>query len=144
MTTPKTADAHNAGMTGKMRWVAAHAPYWNTKEALLEVYPLCDPVLMVRPEEFASLAATREGGDEIHFVCDGPPGPEAGRFVELEDSNGKSISRGRWEQRGNYWHLIIERPSLAALTEEADYREQQLREKAESLTEPGEDTKGEE
>jgi hypothetical protein len=44
---------------------------------------------------------------EIHIVFDGPPGPEAGRFVEVENAQGQSIRVGRWEQRGNYWHLII-------------------------------------
>lgn len=44
---------------------------------------------------------------EIHIVFDGPPGPTAGRFVEVEDSKGVSIGVGRWEQQGDYWHLII-------------------------------------
>jgi len=44
---------------------------------------------------------------ELHVVCDGPPGPEAGRFVELEDESGKSLSFGRWEQRGDFWHLVL-------------------------------------
>lgn len=67
---------------------------------------------------------------EIHVVFDGPPGPDAGRFVEVEDANGKSISVGRWEQRGNYWRLIINgaperdadalRNQVDALTRERD------------------------
>ena len=45
--------------------------------------------------------------EELHIVFDGPPGPTAGRFVEVENAEGKSISVGRWEQHGNYWHLIL-------------------------------------
>jgi len=43
---------------------------------------------------------------------DGPPGPEAGRFVEVEDRHGKSISAGYWEQDADYWllNLAVEEP----------------------------------
>ena len=44
---------------------------------------------------------------ELHIVFDGPPGPEAGRFVEVEDAAGHGLKRGRWEQHGEYWHLIL-------------------------------------
>ena len=44
----------------------------------------------------------------IHIVFDGPPGPEAGRFVEAEDADGKSINVGTWYERSNgYWELRI-------------------------------------
>lgn len=43
----------------------------------------------------------------IHIVFDGPPGPESGRFVEVEDDDGKSISVGKWSQRGEFWELVI-------------------------------------
>lgn len=44
----------------------------------------------------------------IDFVCDGPPGPDGGRFVEVEDANGNSLKVGSWLQRpdGN-WTLRI-------------------------------------
>lgn len=43
------------------------------------------------------------------IVCDGPPGPEGGRLVEVEDENGRSIA-GQWTQdaRG-YWVLELRR-----------------------------------
>lgn len=42
----------------------------------------------------------------INIVFDGPPGPVAGRFVEVEDESGKSISFGQWEEREDgYWVL---------------------------------------
>ncbi len=42
----------------------------------------------------------------IQIRFDGPPGPVAGRFVEVEDSKtGKSIRWGEWIQDGEYWLL---------------------------------------
>jgi hypothetical protein len=64
------------------------------------------------------LACAGHGGPEkpyFDFVCDGPPGPEAGRFVEVEDATGRSISKGKWVHRPDgYWALRVEQP--AALT----------------------------
>ncbi len=50
----------------------------------------------------------------IHIVFDGPPAPEAGRFVEVETHDGKSISVGEWQQHGAYWHLVIPAPAPPA------------------------------
>lgn len=44
---------------------------------------------------------------ELHILFDGPPGPESGRFVEVETADGQSVCAGRWEQRGEFWHLIL-------------------------------------
>lgn len=46
---------------------------------------------------------------KIDIVFDGPPGPIAGRFVEVEDQNGHSINAGEWLYRGDdgYWVLRI-------------------------------------
>jgi len=42
----------------------------------------------------------------IDIVFDGPPGPEAGRFVEIENDKGESISLGDWRKREDgYWVL---------------------------------------
>ena len=42
----------------------------------------------------------------IDIVFDGPPGHEAGRFVEVEDDQGKSIKLGEWFKRPDgYWAL---------------------------------------
>ena len=43
----------------------------------------------------------------INIVFDGPPGLEAGRFVDVELDNGESINAGEWIQRRNYWMLRI-------------------------------------
>jgi len=52
-------------------------------------------------------SALKLSQEEIHIVFDGPPLHESGRFVEVENASGKSIKVGEWEQRGEYWHLII-------------------------------------
>jgi hypothetical protein len=60
----------------------------------------------------------------IDIVFDGPPGPEAGRFVEVEDHRRHSIKFGEWVQREDgYWVLRIDRPeakSLATLIQDKD------------------------
>lgn len=46
----------------------------------------------------------------IDIVFDGPPGPTAGRFVEVE-RDGQSIRIGSWVQRDDgYWVLRIPDP----------------------------------
>jgi len=50
----------------------------------------------------------RSGGETIDIVFDGPPGPEAGRFVEVENMEGESIKVGEWVKREDgYWVLRI-------------------------------------
>ena len=44
----------------------------------------------------------------VDIVFDGPPGPEAGRFVEVESPPGTGINFGEWLQRDDgYWVLRI-------------------------------------
>ena len=45
---------------------------------------------------------------EIHIIFDGPPEHKGGRIVDVVDADGKEIKVGRWEDRGEYWHLILE------------------------------------
>lgn len=48
----------------------------------------------------------------LHILFDGPPGPDAGRFVEVEDDCGKSVNAGEWNKRSDgYWELVISAPS---------------------------------
>ena len=52
---------------------------------------------------------------QIDVVFDGPPGPEPGRFVEVEDESGRSIDVGEWVERADgYWGLRF-RISAAAM-----------------------------
>ncbi len=56
---------------------------------------------------WADLQAARV--ESICSIFDGPPGPEAPRFIEVEDAEGNSISVGDWvelEDRG-YWALKL-------------------------------------
>lgn len=49
-----------------------------------------------------------ERTQQIDIVFDGPPGPEPGRFVEVETMEGASIRVGRWIDRGNgLWALRL-------------------------------------
>lgn len=43
----------------------------------------------------------------IDIVFDGPPSHESGRFVEVEDSNGRSIRIGEWVEDQELWRLRI-------------------------------------
>ena len=46
----------------------------------------------------------------IDIVFDGPPGPEAGRFVEVENELGASVDVGEWMDRGDgLWALRIKK-----------------------------------
>lgn len=45
---------------------------------------------------------------QIDVLFDGPPGPEGGRFIEAEDSGGRSIRAGEWIRRGDgLWALRL-------------------------------------
>ena len=44
---------------------------------------------------------------KLHIVFDGPPGPEGGRFVDVETPFGASVKVGEWKQRGQFWDLVL-------------------------------------
>ena len=64
----------------------------------------------------AALAGdTRIVEDYIDIVFDGPPGPVAGRFVEVEDSVRRSIRFGEWTKRDDgFWVLRVASKSAFA------------------------------
>ncbi len=44
----------------------------------------------------------------IRIIFDGPPGPEAGRFVEVHDADDRGVSVGEWrERKDGFWELRI-------------------------------------
>ena len=44
----------------------------------------------------------------VCIVFDGPPGVESGRFVEVENGDGKSVQCGQWVERPDgLWALVI-------------------------------------
>jgi len=45
----------------------------------------------------------------LYFVTDAPPGPHS-QFVELEDSDGKSVSLGEWVRLGDFYALEFKDP----------------------------------
>ena len=50
--------------------------------------------------------------EPVDIVFDGPPAPESGRFIEVEDHTGKSIKFGEWVKRDDgYWVLRISPPA---------------------------------
>jgi hypothetical protein len=53
----------------------------------------------------------KQGAREIRtvdVVFDGPPGPVAGRFVEVEDETAASVKVGEWVERDDgYWALRL-------------------------------------
>ena len=45
----------------------------------------------------------------LNIIFDGPPGPEVGRFVEVENDCGESIKAGEWSENDDgTWTLRIE------------------------------------
>ena len=65
------------------------------------------------------MSAARTPGPYIDIICDGPPSHQSGRFVEVENSAGQSISVGQWVERTDgYWALRI--PSHDALLQQRD------------------------
>lgn len=86
----------------------------------------------------------------IKIVFDGPPSHESGRFVEVENAEGKSINVGEWVQNGDYWELQI--PSDESLRAELEEKKEEIvalktnrknyREAAKELTAEVEEWKG--
>lgn len=65
----------------------------------------------------------------LDIIFDGPPGPESGRFVEVE-VDGRSVRVGEWLKRGECWVLQIKRsPAVAAALREQGQETSRLREK---------------
>ena len=51
----------------------------------------------------------------INVIFDGPPGPEGGRFIEVETDDGRSICAGMWSERQDgRWSLRIDALPTAA------------------------------
>lgn len=71
-----------------------------------------DPAVIAR----AALAGdARIVEDYIDIVFDGPPGPVAGRFVEVEDSARRSIRFGEWTKRDDgFWVLRVANEQASA------------------------------
>lgn len=54
----------------------------------------------------------------MEIIFDGPPSNIAPRFIEVNDSEGKSINVGKWEERKDgMWALVIKDPLVPASAE---------------------------
>ncbi len=47
----------------------------------------------------------------VDIVFDGPPGPESGRFVEVENQHGRSVNVGEWVHRPGGYRALRTSPS---------------------------------
>ncbi|NEU14030.1 hypothetical protein G3T14_18115 [Methylobacterium sp. BTF04] len=66
------------------------------------------------------LASALSSPHALHVVFDGPPGPQAGRFVEVETPDGKSVDVGQWHARADgLWELRLATPATAPGEREA-------------------------
>ena len=105
-----------------------------------EATEIRDPILRLFIEEilrqtpngeWSVLPETGKADVGLRIIFDAPPGPEAGRFVEVETPDGRSINAGEWHQRADgYWEL-----RLAALTTGADGGSRQPAPRADSALE---------
>lgn len=43
----------------------------------------------------------------LRFIFDGPPGPQCGRLVEVEDGHRRSVKAGEWREEAPYWVLYV-------------------------------------
>ena len=82
-----------------------------------EIKRLCDAEIAALRAQLAERDAAalesrrneRKTMSAYHIVFDGPPEAEAGRFVEVEDDDGCSISVGEWREREDgLWELVID------------------------------------
>lgn len=104
----RMADALTAERAAREKAEAAYAYLLSKADRFKDGIDWIQSAMQAEAHRDALAARLAEAEREIHIVFDGPPGHEGGRFVEVEDANGKSICFGRWEQRGAYWHLIAD------------------------------------
>ena len=87
-------------------------PFW---DRLMDAVKDLDDAIKAAEAHPSPEPASEPQGDAIDIVFDGPPGPEAGRFVEVENAQGQSIRFGEWVQRPDgYWALRFARALLHA------------------------------
>ena len=61
---------------------------------------------------------------EIRIIFDRPASYQSGRFVEVEDVQGRSINAGEWHERDDgLWELRIEGVDLEVIAKKAAWRE---------------------
>ena len=67
-----------------------------------------EPILDSYQQELKDAADSQEKQTHINIIFDGPPSHNAGRFVEVENDERKSLHIGEWKRRDDgYWALRI-------------------------------------
>jgi hypothetical protein len=96
--------------------VASPPSTWSEEQKRAALSVAGAPSVHATCKEIARVAPLFVEQREIDVLFDGPPGPEAGRFVEVEEAaTGRSISFGNWipPSVDGYWRLRFDaaRPS---------------------------------
>ncbi|WP_125348040.1 hypothetical protein [Pandoraea apista] len=88
------------------------APMIAAYRSMLAVAPL--PLNPGFTWEYGEELQEAHGDDTFYdIVFDGPPGSQSGRFIEVENPEGKSICVGRWIDRGDgLWAFRIPSPAV--------------------------------
>lgn len=80
------------------------------QESPIKIQQLENEVKHLRSELLVALGFVLDTplSSHLDIVFDGPPGPVCGRFVEVEDNAGRSVTFGHWLQRSDgYWVLRL-------------------------------------
>ena len=79
------------------------SPFYNKEDRKLALW-VVDSIEGYALETIEQLQAR----GAINIIFDGPPNHESGRFVEVENDQGKSIKTGEWiDQKNGFWALRI-------------------------------------
>ena len=90
-----------------LKWIAA----WEPDVATLEADEDGDWAECME-DATDLLTLIDQQAEPVDIVFDGPPGPESGRFVEVESPPGRSIRFGEWVERDDgYWVLRFSPPA---------------------------------
>lgn len=104
-------DLGEAAASAVPRWLDGVQAHERIKDEWREMHAGAKPSLASIKlwPSFVDEARRADAAHEyIDVVCEGPPGPESGRFVEVEDATGASIRAGEWIDRGDgTWGLRI-------------------------------------
>jgi len=82
-----------------------------------------EPGICAHPEDCPCKrqASPEPEASYIDIVFDGPPEHEAGRFVEVENPEGRSVRVGKWIKRENgWWSLRLPWSQHGGLTTDPD------------------------
>jgi hypothetical protein len=86
-----------------MSWNKQQEQAW---DEMFEQYKSA-PLSLLRQKIYEAVRAKDPELQYIQVVFDGPPGPEGGRFVEVENHMGKSMSVGHWAERTGGFHVLV-------------------------------------